>query len=48
MDTYMTVLSPAVDWILQCLVHKGDHLTYTVQLISNVPPLYVFRRHLSV
>lgn len=40
METYMSVLSPAVDWILQCLVHRGDHLTYTMQLVSNVPPLY--------
>ncbi len=39
----MSVLSPAVDWILQCLVHRGDHLNYTMQLVSNVPPLYVLR-----
>ncbi|ODM88588.1 hypothetical protein Ocin01_18094, partial [Orchesella cincta] len=40
METYMSVLTPAVDWILQCLVHRGEHLNYTMQLVSNVPPFW--------
>ncbi|CAG7719449.1 unnamed protein product [Allacma fusca] len=40
METYMSILSPAVDWILQCLVHRGEHLIYVIQLVSNLPPFW--------
>jgi len=40
MDQYVSVLLPAVDWILQCLVHRGEHLHYTLHLISSIPLLY--------
>lgn len=39
MDQYVNVLLPAVDWILQCLVHRGEHLHYTLHLISSIPLL---------
>ena len=39
MDQYVAILLPAVDWILSCLVHRGEHLHYTLHLISSIPLL---------